>query len=55
MGKIAGCLLMGALWDVSVIPMSLIVGLPGPKSCTPKNFTPLLLETTYSNSYLLLP
>lgn len=55
MGKIAGCLLMGALWDVSVIQMSLIVGLPGAQIVYPKNFTPLLLETTYSSRYLLLP
>lgn len=54
MGKIAGCLLMGAFWDVSVIQMSLIVGLPGAQIVYPKNFTPLLLETKYSSCYLLL-
>jgi len=54
MGKIAGCLLMGALWDVRVIQMSLIVGLPGAQIVYPKNFTPLLLEPTYSSCYLLL-
>lgn len=45
MGKIVGCLLMGAFGDVSAVQMSLIVGLSRAQIFYAENFIALVLET----------
>lgn len=45
MGKIVGCLLMGAFWDVSAVQTSLIIGLSWAQIVYAENFTALVLET----------
>lgn len=49
MGKIVGCPLMVALGDVSVVQMSLAIGLSQAQGNHPQNVTPLVLEPKYSS------
>lgn len=54
MGKIVGCLMMGAFGDISAIQTSLIIGLLWAQIFYPENFTPLALEARKNRYYVLL-